>query len=187
MTQTLAEFILDREYSAVVSMDEQGLVTGWNTSAEAVFGLKREDVLGRPMADLIIPEHLRAAHWEGLRRFLDTGESRLLDRRVEMRALRADGTEIPVEVTVSAYENAGQRSFHAFIRDISERERLVEELHRALRGSERRFDAIVGSLSDAITIRDREHRFVYANPAALDHLGFDSLGGAARHGSRTRS
>lgn len=181
MTSTLAEFILDRAYSAVVSMDEHGLVTSWNPSAEATFGRKREDALGRPVADLIIPERLRAAHREGLRRFLATGEGRALDRRLEMTALRADGTELPVEFTISALEDAGRWSFHAFIRDITERreadrerERLVEELHRALRGSERRFEAIVGSLGDAITIRDREHRFVYANPAAVAHLGFGS-------------
>jgi PAS domain S-box-containing protein len=181
MASTLAEFIIERAYSAVVSMDEQGLVTAWNPSAEATFGRAREDVLGRPVAELIIPERLRDAHREGLRRFLDTGKSRMLDRRLALRALRADGTEFPVELTISAFEEEGRWSFHAFIRDISEREeadrereRLVEELHRALRGSEGRFEAIVGSLSDAITIRDREHRFLYANPAAVAHLGFGS-------------
>jgi PAS domain S-box-containing protein len=181
MALTLAEFILDHAYSAVVSMDEEGLVTAWNPSAEAVFGRKREDVLGRPVAELIIPERLRDRHREGLRRFLASGEGHALDRRLEMRALRADGTELPVEFTISALEEGGHWSFHAFIRDISEREeadrereRLVEELHRALRGSERRFEAIVGSLGDAITIRDREHRFLYANPAAVAHLGFGS-------------
>jgi PAS domain S-box-containing protein len=56
----------------------------------------------------------------------------------------------------------------------TERERLVEELRAALRGSERRFDAIVGSLADPVTIRDRGHRIVYANRAALEHLGFES-------------
>jgi PAS domain S-box-containing protein len=177
----MAEFILDRAYSAVVSMDQEGLVTAWNPSAEAVFGLTRAQALGRPVAELIIPEGLREAHWEGLRRFLATGEGRVLDRRLEMRALRADGTEIPVEFTVSALEDAGCWTFHAFIRDVSERVaadrergRLVEEVNRALRGSERRFETIVGALSDAITIRDRDHRFLYANPAAVAHLGFGS-------------
>jgi PAS domain S-box-containing protein len=181
MAPTLAEFILDRAYSAVVSIDDEGLVTAWNPSAEAVFGWSRDQALGRPVAELIIPEGMRAAHWEGLRRFLATGEGRVLDRRLEMRALRADGSEIPVEFTISALEDAGQWSFHAFIRDVSERveadrerERLVEELNRALRGSERRLEAIVGSLGDAITIRDRQHRFLYANPAAVAHLGFGS-------------
>ncbi len=162
-------------------MDGEGVVTGWNPSAEAVFGRGREEALGRPVAELIIPEALRAAHWEGLRRFLATGEAHALDRRLEMTALRADGSEFPVELTISALEDGGHWSFHAFIRDISERveadrerERLVEERNRALRRSERRVEAIVGSLSDAITIRDRQQRFLYANPAAVAHLGFES-------------
>jgi PAS domain S-box-containing protein len=181
MASTLAEFIRDRAYSAVVSMDEQGRVTAWNRSAEATFGRKREDALGRTVAELIIPERSRLAHREGLRRFLASGEGPLLDQPLEMQALRADGTEFPVEFTISALFDEEQWSFHAFIRDISareeadrERERLVDELNRALHGSERRFEAIVGSLGDAVTIRDREHRFVYANPAAVAHLGFSS-------------
>jgi PAS domain S-box-containing protein len=181
VASTLAEFIIDRAYSAVISMDDQGLVTAWNPSAEKVFGLKRDDAVGRRVAELIVPERLRAAHAEGLRRFLATGVSQILDRRLEMIALRADGTEFAVELTISALQEDSDWSFHAFIRDITERteaeherERLVEELHRALRGSERRFEAIVGSLGDPVTIRDREHRFLYANPAAVAHLGFDS-------------
>jgi len=181
MASTLAEFIIDRAYSAVVSMDEHGLVTAWNPSAEATFGRGRDEAIGRPVAELIIPERLRTAHQEGLRRFLAVGEGPILDHRLEITALRADGTEFPVEFTISALRDGAAWSFHAFIRDISqrieaerERERLVEELHRALRGSERRFEAIIGSLSDPVTIRDREHRFVYANPAAVAHLGFGS-------------
>ena len=172
MAPTLAEFIIDRAHSAVVSMAEQGLVTNWNPSAEEIFGRAREDALGRPVAELIIPERLRDAHREGLRRFLATGEGSMLDRRINVKALRADGAEFPAEITIGALQAGGQWSFHAFVRDVSERERLVEELGHALRGSERRFEAIVGSLADAITIRDRQHRFLYANPAAVAHLGF---------------
>ncbi|HWC85103.1 MAG TPA: SpoIIE family protein phosphatase [Solirubrobacteraceae bacterium] len=181
MTSTLAEFIRDRAYSAVVSMDEEGRVTAWNPNAEATFGRTREEALGRTVAELIIPERWRAVHSEGLRRFLETGERPMLDQELGMWALRADGTEFPMEFTLSAFFDGAHWSFHAFLRDVSareeadrERERLVAELHRALRGSERRFEAIVGSLGDAVTIRDREHRFVYANPAAVAQLGFSS-------------
>jgi PAS domain S-box-containing protein len=112
---------------------------------------------------------------------LAAGEGPILDRRIEMAALRRDGSEFPVEMTVSALKDGSGWIFYAFVQDISEREadqreneRLVEELRAALHGSKRRFDAIVGSLSDPVTIRDREHRFLYANPAAVAHLGFDS-------------
>ena len=181
MASTLAEFILDRAFAAIVSMDEQGRVTGWNPSAEATFGRRREEALGRQVEELIVPEAYREAHRAGLARFLATGEGRMLDRRTEMSALRADGTEFPIEMTISARHDGERWSFHAFAVDITERkeaererERLVEELHRALQGSVRRFEAIVGSLGDAVTIRDRQHRFIYANPAAVAHLGFTS-------------
>jgi PAS domain S-box-containing protein len=181
MDPTLAEFLVERAYSAVVSMDEQGLVTSWNLSAEEMFGRTRDEALGRPVAEVIVPERWRAAHRTGLNRFLAGGADRILDRRLELTALRADGAEFPVELTISPRREGGHWSFHAFIRDITERqesererEQLVEELHRALRGSERRLAAIVGSLTDPITIRDRHHTFMYANPAAVAHLGFSS-------------
>ena len=181
MSANLTELILDRAHSAVVSMDESGVVTYWNPSAETMFGVTREHAVGRAVADLIVPERFRAAHLDGLRRFLATGKGSVLDRRIEVAGLRADGTEFPTEMTISAFRDGQQWTFHAFIADISERKqseeehrRLLEELRRALHGSERRFDAIVGSLSDAVTIRDRHHRFVYANAAALAHLGFDT-------------
>lgn len=181
MNATLTELILDRAHSAVISMDEDGLVTYWNPSAETMFGVAREDAMGRAVANLIVPERLRAAHLEGLRRFLGTGEASVLDQRIELAGLRADGTEFPTEMTISAFRDERQWTFHAFIQDISERKqseqenrRLLDELQRALHNSERRFDAIVGSLTDAVTIRDRNHRFVYANAAALAHLGFES-------------
>jgi PAS domain S-box-containing protein len=182
MGSNLTELLLDRAHNAVVSMDEQGLVMYWNPSAERMFGLTRKETAGSPVAELIIPERFRAAHEAGLQRFLASEIGPVLDQRIEIVALRADGSEFPIEMTISGLKDSGRWIFHAFIQDISERkdgeherEQLVDELRRALRGSERRFDAIVGSLSDAVTIRDREHRFLYANNAALAHLGFESL------------
>jgi PAS domain S-box-containing protein len=163
-------------------MDEGGLVTYWNPSAEGVFGIPRDHALGRRVAELIIPERFREAHRAGLARFLADGTGPLLDRRVEMAALRSDGSEFPVEMTISAIHDDSGWTFTTFLQDISarrdaerERERLVEELRQALAGSERRFEAIVGRLSDPVTIRDRSDRIIYANRAALAHLGFDSL------------
>lgn len=177
----LTELILDRAHNAAVSMDEQGLVTYWNPSAERTFGLDRRQALGHPVAQLIIPERFRAAHEAGLQRFLASEIGPVLDQRIEITALRANGSEFPIEMTISALNDGERWIFHAFIQDISERkdgerdrEQLVDELRRALQGSQQRFDAIVGSLSDPVTIRDREHRFLYANSAALAHLGFDS-------------
>ncbi len=182
MGASLTERILDRALGVVISMDQRGLVTYWNPTAETAFGIPRETAVGRHLAELIIPERLRAQHTEGLERFLATGEGPVLDHRVEMPALRGDGTEFPIEMTVSALNDGGSWTFHAFARDISarrasesEHDRLVGELRMALRGAERRFDAIVGSLGDPVTIRNRANHLVYANRAALDLLGLSSV------------
>ncbi|HET7047175.1 MAG TPA: SpoIIE family protein phosphatase [Solirubrobacteraceae bacterium] len=182
MAPTLTEQILDRAPDAVVSMDQGGRVTYWNPRAEEVFGVRCEDALGRTVAELIIPDRHRAAHIAGLERFLADGTGPLLQRRLEIEALRADGAEFPVELTVSAVRDGDGWNFHAFVVDLSarketeqQRDLLVEELRVALEGSERRFETVVGSFSDPVTIRDRQDRIVYANRAALETLGFDSL------------
>ena len=181
MPVTLTEQILDRAPNAVVAMDDSGRVTYWNPRAAELFGVSREDALGRAVADLIVPERYRAAHREGIARFLADGTGPLLERKVEIEALHADGTEFPVELTVSAVLDGDRWNFHAFLADISgrreteqQRDQLVEELRIALEGSERRFETVVGSFSDPVTIRDRNDRIVYANRAALQTLGFDS-------------
>src|ERR1700761_9819546 len=81
MQMTRTERILDHAHNAVISMDEAGVGTYWNPAAETPFGFARSEALGRPVAELIIPDRLRAAHWSGLRRFLAEGRGKILDRR----------------------------------------------------------------------------------------------------------
>jgi sigma-B regulation protein RsbU (phosphoserine phosphatase) len=116
-----AESILELTHSAFVSMDAEGRIAYWNARAEVMFGHPREVVLGSVLADTIIPERYRDAHWEGLRRFLQTGEAPLINRRIELSALHRDGREFPIEMTISALPAGNGWSFHAFIADISER------------------------------------------------------------------
>ena len=177
-----AHEILDAAHSAFVSMDEAGLIVYWNPRAEEMFGLPRGEAVGRPVADAIIPERYRESHWTGLRRFLETGVGPMLHRRTELIALHADGSEFPVEMTISALDEGGRWSFHAFIADVSarqeaerERQRLLDELERALRESERRLSVIVNALAEAVTIRGPDDRLIDANQAALDVLGLSSV------------
>jgi PAS domain S-box-containing protein len=114
---------------AIVSIDHHGLVVEWNPSAERIFGHSRAAAMGRPMADLIVPPHLRAAHHEGLRRHLATGETRVMGRKIEIEALRADGTTFPVELAIVRLATEGPPTFTAFIRDLTERTRQTAELH----------------------------------------------------------
>jgi len=120
--------ILDTAREAFISMDEQGRIVDWNPQAEEAFGWPREEVLGRPLAETLVPERYRQAHREALRRFLATGEGSILGKRVEMTALRADGSELPVELTVVAVKEDASYVFNAFLQDITERKRAEDTI-----------------------------------------------------------
>lgn len=126
--------ILESALDAVISIDSDGTITDWNPQAEAVFGWKREEVLGRSLADTIIPHRYRNAHREGLQRYLATGEATVLNRRVELSALRRDASEFPIELSITSIRTGGAVSFSAFLRDITERKhaesRVQEQLAR---------------------------------------------------------
>ncbi len=177
-----ARKILNVSHSAFISMDDEGRITYWNIRAEETFGRRREEVLGKSVIEEIVPERFREPVRQGFRRFKAGGDTRLLDTRTEQLALRADGSEFPIELIISALPEGDGHSFHAFITDISERrereaerQRLLDELEVALAGSEQRLRAIVDSLAEAITIRGRDNHLIYANRAALDRMGFGSV------------
>src|SRR5207245_2054122 len=90
--------ILEAALDAVISMDHEGRVVEFNSAAERMFGYGGEDVLGKRMVELFVPPQLRGRHREGLARYLATEEGRILGRRIELTALRADGTEFPIEI-----------------------------------------------------------------------------------------
>ncbi len=132
--------IVDSALDAVITIDEQGLVTGWDGQAQALFGWSRDEMIGRSLADTVIPPQHREGHRNGMARFLTTGEHAILGRRVEMPALHRDGREFPVELAVS-YIRAGDRHiFSAFVRDITGRkvsERALQETGAQLRQAQK--------------------------------------------------
>ncbi len=115
--------ILDGALDAVIAMDAQGLVVSWNARAAVMFGWAREEAVGRRLSDLIIPLRYREAHTSGLARFIATGEGPVIGRRIEISALRRDGSELPVELTVTALKEGDAPLFNAFVVDITERKR----------------------------------------------------------------
>jgi two-component system phosphate regulon sensor histidine kinase PhoR len=119
--------VIATTHEAYVAMDESGVITAWNREAEKLFGWPEHEAVGRTVEETLVPERLRADHRKGLKRYLGTGEGPVLDQRLELPALRHDGDEVQVELTISALEEDGRRSFHAFLHDISERQ-AAEEL-----------------------------------------------------------
>jgi PAS domain S-box-containing protein len=128
--------ILDTALDSIITSDEAGRITEFNAAAEAAFGYRKEDVIGRPMADLIIPHRYRERHREGMKRYLATGEAHVLGRRIEIEALRANGSEFPVELAIVKVPLPGPAFFTAYIRDLTERKRLEADQARLLKESE---------------------------------------------------
>jgi PAS domain S-box-containing protein len=120
--------MLEAALDAVVTMDAQGRVIGWNHAAEAIFGYAASEATGREMAELIVPPSLREAHRQGLARFLQTESGVVLDRRLELRGMRRDGTEFPVELTITRIPVPGAPTFTGYLRDITDRVRADHEL-----------------------------------------------------------
>ena len=123
--------ILDAALDCIITIDHEGCIVEFNPAAERTFGYRRDDVVGRQLADAIIPPSLREKHRQGLARYLATGETRLIGRRVEMTAVRADGSEFPVELAISRIPLEGPPSFTCYLRDITERKATEDELRRS--------------------------------------------------------
>jgi PAS domain S-box-containing protein len=124
--RTLA--IFDTALDAIVTMDQEGRIAEFNPAAERIFGYRRGEVLGRRLADVIIPPALRERHRGGLARYLATGEAKVLARRVELEGLRADGTCVTVELSINRMPGAGPMLFAGFLRDITERKHAEQKL-----------------------------------------------------------
>ncbi len=120
--------MLEAALDAVVSMDAQGRVIGWNPAAEAVFGYPSSEVIGREMAELIVPPRLREAHRRGLARFLESRRGVVLDRHLELTGMRRDGSEFPVELTITRIPLPGPPTFTGYLRDITDRVTAEAEL-----------------------------------------------------------
>jgi PAS domain S-box-containing protein len=148
--------VLDTALDAIVAIDHEGRILEFNPSAEKIFGHQREAVLGRDMAELLIPQAYRANHSEGLSHHLKTNESKVLGQRIERFAMRADGTEIPIEIAVSRMPNMDTPMFTAFIRDISERveaEKRIRSIAEGLETSNRRLAEVNAQLDEASRLK----------------------------------
>jgi PAS domain S-box-containing protein len=157
---------------AIITIDHEEHILEFNPAAEKIFGHPRPAALGRKLSDLIIPPPYREAHRRGLRQYLATGVGPFLGRRVEMTALRADGSEFPAEISIASTVLDGRPIFTGYLRDITERKRREE----ALRESEARFRAIFEQAPLAMIIYAPDGRRLRANAAFNQLLGFPCEG-----------
>jgi PAS domain S-box-containing protein len=132
-SQRRSSLIVDSALDAVITIDRTGAITGWNPQAEKIFGWAREEVLGRPVDQVIMPDRFRQAHRAGLARYLETGEAHVLSKRIELAALRKSGLEFPVELAITPIREAGNLTFSAFLRDLTDTRAREEQLRQLQR------------------------------------------------------
>ncbi len=124
--------IIESSLSAIVIMDSYGIITDWNHQAEKMFGWSRSEAIGQRLQDLVIPPRFRNAHQKGLQHFLNTGIGPLLNQVIEHIGIRRDGSEFPVELSISPLKLGNAYIFSGFIHDITNRRRLEHRFRQAV-------------------------------------------------------
>jgi PAS domain S-box-containing protein len=152
--------VMESAIDAIISGDAEGRIRSWNSAATALFGFTEDEVIGEPI-EIIIPDRFRKAHQEGMHRVTSGGPSHVIGKTVELAALRKDGAEFPVELSLATWFLDDTRYYTGIIRDISERKQ-----------AEQKFRSVTESAIDAIISADHVGQIVSWNKAATNILGY---------------
>ncbi|MFQ5685411.1 MAG: PAS domain S-box protein, partial [Candidatus Scalindua sp.] len=158
------EKLLETAQDAIIGIYENGMVSIWNKSAEKIFGYSKGEITGRPVT-AIIPERYREQHENGVRRFLETGEARIMDKTVEVHGITKEGIEVPIEMSLAFQKGKdGHYSFMAIIRDITERKMREGEIQKLTYAIEQSPVSVV--------ITDTEGNIEYVNKKFTQVTGY---------------
>jgi len=165
-SQALNSAIIETALDCIITINQKGEIIEWNPAAEDTFGYSRDEILGKTMADTIVPEHLRDSHSAGMQRYLDTRVSHILRQRIEIVALHSDGHEFPVEIAIAPLTLGEEIIFTAYLRDIS----AQKEAEMQTRLQTQTLEAA----ANGIIITDPKGVIVWCNEAFLTLTGYDS-------------
>lgn len=161
---------------AIIVVDARGKVIFWNRAARTIFGRRDEEVMGASLESLM-PRRFRAAHRKAMKRVVSTGKTKIVGETIELAGLRRDGSEFPLELSLSRWRTGGSVFFAGVIRDISARKEAEDEVRRAKEFSEN----LIDSSADGIVALDRELRYTVWN------AGMERMTGIAREDILGRS
>ena len=159
--------ILDSSHDAFIGIDSDGIIIDWNKSAETTFGWSRAEAVGKNIMSTIIPLKHQHAHQAGMKRFLQSSSGPNIDRRIELPARTRSGVEIPVEMTISAYQIDGQYQFAAFLHDVSKR----HEIARKLEQKQELLDAVLETIEVGVVACSGDGTLTLFNRAARELHG----------------
>ena len=152
--ETRTRDILSTSLDAIIAIDANDLVTEWSAQSEVIFGWSTEEAIGKQLAELIIPPRYRQQHLEGIKRFVSTGEGKVLGTRIEVSALKKDGTEFPVELTIAPIMVNGEPAFSSFIRDITEQRKAAVQINNDYH-SQRVISTVLEISTRSISFREK--------------------------------
>ena len=127
-TEERSKLIMNSALDAIICIDKDGMITFWNPQAEKIFGWSENEVMGKVLSTIIIPENFRAMHDNGIKNYLKTGKGSAINVLLQLSAIRRNGTEFPIELTVLPIRQDGEEFFCAFIRDITDRKTHEDQL-----------------------------------------------------------
>jgi PAS domain S-box-containing protein len=130
-SEETTKLIMNSALDAIVGMDNRGYITVWTPQAEKIFGWKEEEVIGKTMAEIIVPHQYRERHQQGFERYLQIGKGVILNKLNELSALNREGKEFPIEINIVPIKQNGTEFFCAFIRDITERKNAEKLLQKS--------------------------------------------------------
>jgi two-component system sensor histidine kinase/response regulator len=159
--------IIDTAHDAFIAMDSHGRITDWNPQAAAIFGWSRHEAIGRLLTDTIIPAQYHEAHQRGLQHFMKTGEGPVLQKQIEITALRRNGEAFPIELTIAPIKMGEEYFFGAFLRDIAERKRA----EAAVQESQILYHSLVEILPVNVWRKDLAGRFTFGNRRFCESMG----------------
>lgn len=158
--------IMNSAMDGIICINTEGQVIVWTPQAENIFGWKAEEVMGRPLSATIIPERYREAHLAGLKRYLVSGEGRVLNRLLDLTAVNKQGREFPIEMSIVPVQRKENSFFCAFIRDITDRKKSEQDL----RDSEEKIRHILSSSADDFYVIDHDLKVTLINQSAQRNL-----------------
>ncbi len=164
LEQPILDTIMQAALDAIVVIDHESRVVAMNNAAEHMFACDRAEMLGKGIYDAMIPHQHRASHHNGIQRYLETGTGPMLHKRVEVTALRKDGTEFPVELTVIPAGTTERPLFVSFIRDITQqKEHEIQVRHESMRSA-----LLISNLTGGVLLEDEDRKVERVNQAFCD-------------------
>jgi PAS domain S-box-containing protein len=161
--------IMNASLNAIITINKKGKITFWNDQAETIFGWKKEEVIGKTLADTIIPKEHKKGHSEGMKHYMLTGEGPVLNKQIELPAINKEGKEFPVEISIIPIKQNEEIFFCSFIQDISERKKTEEKL----KFQEEKFRNIISNMNLGLLEVDNNEKIVFANQSFETISGYE--------------